>query len=378
MDGSFGMDGCFAAWLLDSLSAGVVTVDQAARVVSFNPAAGRILGVADDARAPGGDCRKALARHPELLRLLQETLERESPVSRAELVLESLEAFEPGGGTTIGLTLSPVRDPAGQVRGAALLFRDLAPVERRSEQDRLRDRLAALGQMAAGLAHEIRNPLAAMEVQVGLLRRRVADRPDACELLDELTGGLRAVADALRESLEYVKPVPPARRDVDARSLFEDALQAACSRVAFEGAVERDFEHPLPILRADEEQLRALLVNLLVNALEAMRGCASPRLGLGLRARRGAELEICVSDTGPGIPAELREKVFYPFFSTRQGGSGVGLALAQKIAQSHGGRVEIDPSQVGGCAVCVHLPLHAELPAPVQQPAPAEPEGGCA
>lgn len=358
--------GGFEARLLASLSAGVVAVDAEARLRVLNEAARRILGLGAErvARGLGRDCRELLRDQPVLARLLVETLERGSPLSRAELPLAAAR----DSAAAIGFTLSPVRDPAGRVCGAAMLFRDLAPIERGDEQERLRDRLAALGEMAAGLAHEIRNPLAGMEVLAGLLRRRLADRPEECELLAELCGELRAVADVVSESLEYVKPLPPARGRVDALALLEEALACARSRVGFEGAVERRFEAALPALEADEEQLRTLLVNLMVNALQAMAGAATgrpPVLGLSARAGQGGEIEICVSDTGPGVPAELREKVFYPFFSTRQGGSGVGLALAQKIALSHGGSLELERAAGGGCAARLRLPA---LPAQRAEP----------
>jgi nitrogen-specific signal transduction histidine kinase len=365
------MAGDFDSWLLESLSSAVVTVDEDGRLVTFNASARRMLAVAEQSCFPGADSRRALASHPELLRLLLETLEGAAPLSRAELALSHAT-----GATTIGLTLSSVRDPAGRVRGAALLFRDLAPIERGDEQDRLRDRLAALGQMAAGLAHEIRNPLAAMEVQVGLLRRRLADRPEDCELIEELTGELRAVADAVSASLEYVKPVPPSVSEVDLAELLEQALATGLSRVCFDGVVERSADGPLPRVRADEEQLRTLLVNLVVNALEAMQGLPQPTLSLAVRPTSASELEICVSDSGPGVPAQLREKVFYPFFSTRPGGSGVGLALAQKIALSHGGRLELDAAPEGGCVARLQLPAETESAASDERAAPGRCRSG--
>lgn len=345
----------FEGWLLASLSAGVLAVDSEARLALLNESARRILGLPAGA-AIGRDCREVLSSQPVVARLLAETLERGSPLSRAEL---TLSPGEDGACATIGVTLSPVRDARGRARGAAMLFRDLAPIERSDERERLRDRLAALGQMAAGLAHEVRNPLASMEVVAGLLRRRLADRPEDWGLLADLTRELRAVADVVREGLEYVKPVVPALAEVDVSALLEESLAAALARVDFDGAVERDFESPIPPLRADAEQLRALLVNLVTNALEAMGG-KTGTLGLALRARPG-ELEIRIADDGPGVPPELREKVFYPFFTTRDGGSGVGLALAQKIALSHGGSIELENGPGGGCSARVRLPTGAPL-----------------
>jgi nitrogen-specific signal transduction histidine kinase len=342
----------FHTRVLESMSSGIVGIDARGRVAAWNRGAQRILGCPEGLpeSALGRDCREVLAAQPGVARLLLETLERQSPLSRAELVL----AGSAGRAGTIGFTLCPVRDADGAPCGAAMIFRDLAPIERRDEQERLRERLAALGQMAAGMAHEIRNPLAGMEVLAGLLRRRLSDRPEEQALLGELLGELRAVARTLAASLEFVRPAVPARASVDPVALLEEALAQALALVPFAGAVERDYAAAGLELLADAEQLRTALVNLLQNALEAMAELPPPagRLRLALRRREAereegglaapAELEIRIRDDGPGVPAELREKVFYPFFTTKRKGSGVGLATAQKIVAAHGGHLELE------------------------------------
>jgi signal transduction histidine kinase len=256
-----------------------------------------------------------------------------------------------------------------------MIFRDLTPIERSDEQERLRERLAGLGQMAAGLAHEIRNPLAGMQVLAGLLKRRLADRPDDQALVAELMGELRALADTVTASLDFVRPVTPERGPVDAARLLEDALALARKRVPFAGTVVCDGDAPLPPLSADEDQLRTMLTNLIVNALESMatgEGAADPRLALGLSVRQaesavgdaGAparDLVITIADNGPGVSAELREKVFYPFFTTKQSGSGVGLATAQKIVASHGGSLELESGRGEGCTFRIRLPVESHV-----------------
>jgi signal transduction histidine kinase len=363
----------FPAWILESMSSGIAAIDCDGAVVTLNAGARRILGCADlpPERAIGRHCRDVLAGQPGVVRLLLEALERKGPLSRAELPLESGAAAR-----AIGFTLCPVRDGSDRLRGAAMIFRDLAPIERGDEQERLHERLAALGQMAAGLAHQIRNPLAGMEVWVGLLRRRLADRPEVQELVDELALELRAVAATVSASLEFVRPAAPHPVRVDPVRLMEEALATALVRVPFSGTVERRFEPQLPPLEADAEQLRAALADLVVNALEAMADGRGSRLAVSVRARdadpeatpvrvgadgaarAGPPREIVfeVADDGPGVAPELREKVFYPFFTTKQRGSGVGLAMAQKIAVAHGGSLELDSGPARGCAATVRLP----------------------
>lgn len=416
--------GEFASWILGSLSSGVVAVDQDGTVVLLNEGARRVLGCRDGAPGAGRPCREVFAQQPAVARLLHDALAGRSALSRAELVLDGAPGAAPGLGGTIGFTLSSVRDRHGRVRGAAMIFRDLTPFERSSEQERLRERLAALGQMAAGLAHEIRNPLAGMEVLAGLLRRRLPEGSEDRELVVELLGELRKLADTVTASLEFVRPLAIARGPVDAVELLENALSVATSRVPFEGAVDRAYADDLPPLSADADLLRVVVTNLIVNALEAMAsGGPSARLALAVECRPAGEsaaairvrtdgttavsdfpphrasarvdaverpgtdssisgdspfppgglsagaasagaapeaareIMLSVADSGPGIAPELKERIFYPFFTTKERGSGVGLALAQKIAASHGGALELDPDGAPGARFRLRLPV---------------------
>jgi signal transduction histidine kinase len=377
--------GPFESWILGSLSSGIAAIDRDGRLVVYNAGAQRILGgpPGDPATALGRDCREVLCAQPTVARLLLDALDGRSPLSRAELCLDGAAGRLAG---TIGFTLAPVRDGEGAVRGATMLFRDLTPIERGDEQERLRERLAALGQMAAGMAHEIRNPLASMEVLAGLLRRRLGDRPEELSLLAQLTSELRAVAQSLSASLEFVRPVSPVRSPVDVCALVEEALRTAVKRTSFAGRVERRYDEDLPELEADPELLRGVVTNLIVNACEAMAGQGGAGcLVLGVcwgmsdpatrpvRVRGGGfagapdaapvrEIAISVSDSGPGVAEELRERIFYPFFTTKQRGSGMGLALAQKVAASHGGVLELADDEgdaAPGATFRLRLPVAA-------------------
>jgi nitrogen-specific signal transduction histidine kinase len=356
------------------MSSGVVAIDAQGEVVALNPGAQRILGCpsGDACAAFGRHCREALSNQPAVAQLLLDTLDGREALSRAEIALETeSDHLE----NTIGFTLTPVRDDSsGVVCGAAIIFRDLTPLERMGEQERLHERLAALGQMAAGLAHEIRNPLASMEMMAGLLKRRLVDHPDERSLVVDLQGELRSLAQTVTDCLEFVKPISPERGSVDAEKLLEESLSTARARCCFEGVIDRAYDEELPELNVDIEQLQAVLTNLIVNALESMvgeNGGRQKRLGLSLAqlVKKAAKNEVAcrevvirVSDTGPGVPRELREKIFYPFFTTKQSGSGVGLANAQKILASHGGSIGLEPGTESGCSFAVHLPVEDEKP----------------
>lgn len=376
--------------VLASLRSGVVGIDVSGALVLLNREAQRLLlgpeGAPEDWL--GKDCREVLGAHPTVLRLLCDAAAGRGQLSRAELALD--------GGLTLGLSLFPVYDGEGAPRGAAMLFRDLAPVERSAEQERLQARLAALGQMAAGLAHEMRNPLASMEVLAGLLRRRLVAGSEERDLVDDLLAQLRGLSRIVTTSLDFVRPATPRRAPLHPVALVENALARGVPRGGAGVEIVRRFASPLPRIAVDEERMTIALANLFANACDAMRAqaasgrriivsiaCEAPpppegcmRISEAPMAARGlcegvrpapdragpAGVTIAVADTGPGIPAELHEKIFYPFFTTREGGSGIGLATVQKIVSSHGGHVELESAPGAGTTFRVHLPIGSVAP----------------
>jgi nitrogen-specific signal transduction histidine kinase len=398
-------DPAFAFRLLDALGCALIAIDDVGVVAAVNADAHRILGcrVVRPEDALGRDCREVLAGQPTVARLLLDALDGRERPDRAELVLDGPAGVPDATRVIIGFSLRSVRSLCGAVCGSVLFFRDLTPFERIDEQDRLHDRLAALGEMAAGLAHEIRNPLAGMEVMAGLLRRRLVGRAEDLSLLEQLTGELHAVARVVADSLNFVRPVAPVREFLDVVDIVEASLARACSRVAFHGRIERCYDPDLPALAADRDQLLTLVTDLVVNAFEAMVDCGgvgAQELRLGIRAqtrepavrslrvdgRPGAasvegvlccttvapesahpgpgparEIVISVGDSGPGVEEFARDRIFYPFFTTKSHGSGVGLATAQKIAASHGGSLELESSLSSGALFRVRLPVEGGI-----------------
>ncbi len=365
------------------MSSGILAIDQDGLLAQLNCGAQRILGCPPADRSLGRPCREVLVAQPGVAELLLDTLAGRPALSRAELVLDCAQDQI---ASTIGFSLTPIHDTGGDIRGAAMIFRDLSPFERVEDQQRLTERLAALGQMAAGLAHEIRNPLAGMEVIAGLLKRRLANHVDERQLLDQLTGELRRLAHTVTDCLEFVRPMSPERGLTDPIRLVEDGLAIGLSRSEFDGIVERAFDIEINEINADASQLRAVVANLVVNAIEAMAGDndrREKRLRLGVAEsssgpvrpvsvnRDGVaaapiglrrEIVITVSDTGPGVPEQLRERIFYPFFTTKATGSGIGLASAQKIAAGHGGALELAPGAGPGATFQLRLHIEDEKP----------------
>ena len=244
----------------------------------------------------------------------------------------------------IGYTLALVRDDGGEVIGAAMFFKDLTRVEQLEERERLRDRLAAVGEMAAVIAHEVKNPLAGIEVMAGLLRRKIPDAPDAQTVLTDIINEAKMANAIVQEVLDFVRPIRLQVERTGVADAVQGAIQLADTK-ARRGDVDVDVElaDGLPQIQGDQHQLTQVFTNLLMNAYEAMDGTGhvtitgEPRAARGRRrrprrrARRGHRRR-------PGIPPDVADKVFDPFFTTKPQGSGLGLAIVRKIVDAHDGR----------------------------------------
>jgi signal transduction histidine kinase len=236
------------------------------------------------------------------------------------------------------------------------LEREKKELARRAQQA---ERLAAAGTLTAGLSHEIRNPLNAASLQLNVLERRVKKLPG--ETQGPLLEPLRLVQDEihrleriLQDFLQFARPRVVEPRPVDL-TVVVDKVFGLLSGTAEHGKVklERELAPGLPPISGDEEQLRQVLMNLVLNAMEAM-----PQGGLVRATARRAEeqVELVVEDSGPGIPAEERERVFEPFFTTKASGSGLGLPLVHAIITQHGGTITIGEAPGGGAQFVVRLP----------------------
>ena len=344
--------------LLESLDSGLVAVDVRHRVVALSEAGARILDIANPGAELGRPVAETLHAHPALRRLLEEALVGRAPQGRAEMTLDAppADAFSPEDGVRrIGFTVSPTRNAASEVVGAVVMFRDLTPFERMDEQERLRDRLAALGHMAAGLAHEIRNPLASIELLAGLLKRTVPEDAEVQELVEELIGEVHEVAGTVRGTLDFVRPAKPMRQRVRIAPILEKVTRRVRGAASDALAVSVDCPARL-CAEVDPDQVRSIASHLVSNASEMLRAGPGGEIHVSVSPGRAGGMLLRVEDSGPGVPAELRERIFHPFFTTRSDGNGVGLAEVQKFALAHGGSVDIADSPLGGARFVVDLP----------------------
>jgi len=358
--------------LFTSMRCGIITIDRTGRITHLNGLARKILEL-PEGDAIGRACSETLADHPLLVNLFVESFRMKNQPNRAEMEIRLQDHKK----RTIGFSMPLIRDEAGEILGAAIFFRDLTQIEHQEEQEKLKDRLAALGQMAAGMAHEIRNPLGGIEVTASLLRRRLAPRPEEVALADKILSEVKRLDRTVMDCLEYVKPLHLDRKRASLEAVTQEALRRASPSMegkAIEITLKTDPN--LPLVWIDPDRVRDALINLVRNAYEAIPESGHVRVEvcreplpyfLTIEGREGdcpplrgsfdSHAVIRITDDGKGIPEEMRDRLFYPFFTTKQTGSGVGLPLARKIVEGHQGILDFE-SQVGrGTTFVVKLPL---------------------
>ncbi len=341
---------------------GVIAFRRDGTLSLMNAEAYRIFGL----RAAPGDVGRAFAHvlreRPEIIRVFSSAFELSYLPNRAELRLKDLNRV-------IGYTHSQVKDDGGTPIGAVLFFKDLTQVEQLEERERLRDRLASLGEMAAGIAHELKNPLAGIEVMAGLLRRQVPDSKDAQSLLADILSEAKLANAIVVEMLEFVRPVRLQVEKTDLADVLQQSVTMAESKVPRgEVAVRTHLDSQLPMIEGDHHQLSQVFTNLVANAFEALDGKgritisavigaidADPAIA-GLNAPSPAVI-VEVADDGPGIPAELTDRIFNPFFTTKVTGTGLGLAIVRKIVDAHDGRIDVVSAPETGTRFRVTLPV---------------------
>jgi len=347
-----------------SMRNGVLVVTRDGRVAAVNSEAVRIFKLKRNRRVIGQPFQEVLAAHPDVVRMLAGSFDLRHLPNRAELRLRA-------SGKVIGYTLAHICDERGRHTGAALFFKDLTRVEQLEERDRLRDRLVALGEMAAAIAHEVKNPLAGIEVMAGLLRRQVPDLPDAQSILQDIISEAKMANAIVLEALEFVRPI---RLEVEHTSVAEVLHNAVtlAERKLPERAVRVKLEvaDSLPQIQGDHHQLVQLFTNLLTNAFEALNGrghvtiAARQELldddhGHGEPTHPTRMVVIDVVDDGPGVPRELRDRIFNAFFTTKPQGSGLGLAIVRKIVDAHDGSIDMTTTAGHGTRFRVTLPVSA-------------------
>jgi PAS domain S-box-containing protein len=321
--------------ILDSMSDGVIAVNVDGTVTAFNGAAAHVLGYDS---------------HEVIGRPFRDVFHREftSPPGRSVMELRT------SGGDVVTVSESdrPMEDRDGRRIGMVKVFQDLTELRALRKQVRRKERLAAVGEMAATVAHEIRNPLGGIRGFAALLARDLEGQEAPLRLVNKILTGARDLERVVNELLEYTRPVELHLRTVNASELVD----AAAGFVEPNGVNIRNSVDPSAEVMADPDRMRQVFLNLLINAVQSME----PGGEVCVELEFVDEMAVfCFSDSGCGMNREQLEQIFSPFYTTKEKGTGLGLAVASKLVEIHGGEIQAESTPGRGSIFRVRLPRQA-------------------
>jgi two-component system, NtrC family, sensor histidine kinase HydH len=337
--------------IVSSLASGLLVVGLRGEVRTLNPAGRRMLR--RSVVEPGVSFWDLLADATPVADVVEECLSAARPILRRSIPVRQADGLE----MHLGVTVSPLFDAQGSLQGAVCLFTDLTAVIGLEEQLRLKDSLARLGELTAGLAHEFRNGLATIHGYA-----RLMDPSQVSTQYAPYVIGIRDETDALgrvvTNFLNFARPVQLTLVPVEVGGLVAQAVEEILPEVEARGGTAA-VAGVFATVDGDEVLLRQAFVNLLRNAIDAcVLAAVPPRIRVAGHVDRSSNvLRVVVADNGPGVAPALREKVFQPFFTTKGHGTGLGLALVQKIVVTHNGRISLATAEEGGASFQVQLPL---------------------
>lgn len=328
--------------IVRSLSSGLITTTVDGVVLTANQAAADILRTTPAALTG----RRIETIMPGLTDLLAHG---NGELRRADLTVPTADDDR-----TIGVTVSPLRNVRDETIGCVINFQDLTELKRLEMHARRSERLATVGQLAAGVAHEIRNPMAAISGSIELLQQSPQTSDEDRALMSIVHREVSRLNVLIGDLLDYANPRPKQMVDFDLGSLVTETVRVARGDQSFANVeITAEVDEPLPI-HADPDKLRQVVWNLVRNAVDA---ASSGGKHVRVEARRdGAGATIVVADDGPGIPESLVGRIFDPFVSTKEKGTGLGLATCHAIITEHGGRIDVETSSGKGTKMVVSLP----------------------
>lgn len=330
--------------ILQSVSNGVIAFDGTGRISTVNRAAEELLGLSRGDMA-GRTCVEVFGS-TELCRFISEALEERITSRRMETAI-TLK----GNRLWLGFNTALLTDRQSGGAGVILSFSDLTEVKRLQEQIELKERLTALGEMSAGIAHELRNPMAVIVGYLNLL----AKKQDAAgqRIIGDMTAEIDGMNRIIGDLLTFARPTALNRVAINIKDLLASCVESALQMRGATGSIVSDLRLPDIVVPIDEGLMRQALGNIVQNALDAMP--AGGTLEVDARSE-GGDTVLTIRDSGHGISRENVRKVFLPFFTTREQGVGMGLALAHKIVTAHGGRIDVESAEGQGTAFTITLP----------------------
>lgn len=356
----------YLANILESITDGVLTIDPNRRLVAVNKAASDMLSVNGGPMVrerEAGDANAAPVEHVlrgtlgEIGTMLCAALERQQTFTNVEIEIQSTTGVPP---RVLLVSANPIRNSAHAILGAVATFRDNTALRHLETEVRRKDRLAALGEMAAGVAHEIRNPLGGIELYASNMKRGLSPESKEAKTCDNIIRAVGSLNRIVTDMLVFTRSRAPTLRAVSLERVVASALDLAQREAHLRDIqIQRDFCRTEQTCRLDPEQMTQAILNIVLNAIQMTPEGRHVSIST-THAQNGAT--VTVIDDGPGVPDEIIDKIFNPFFTTREKGTGLGLAIVHKIVQDHGGQLSVENVPTRGAAFHLFLPHGSQMP----------------
>ncbi|NJL18428.1 MAG: PAS domain S-box protein, partial [Nitrospira sp.] len=345
--------------IVHSISSGVFTTDENGRITSFNPAAQEATGY-DFGQVQGRPWREVFDWHPSQLG------DDHTPDVSANTRFDVECKRADGNRLILGMTLSPLHE-RGEQKGLVGVFKDLTQIRDLEEEMRRKQWLASLGEMSAGMAHEIRNPLGALAGAMQMLRKDLQADETSQRLMDIAVREATRLDAIITEFLQYARPPALNLAEYDLNKVLAETLDLVQHEARTRRGISITAASCDEALRVqvDQDQMKQVFWNLAVNAFDAMPDGGELTITTGCRkvdvaGRKADVIEVAFHDAGAGIPKRNLDKIFLPFFTTKKSGSGLGLAAVHRIVDLHGGWIKVDSQEGQGTKFGVCLPRTAD------------------
>jgi two-component system sensor histidine kinase HydH len=342
----------FTGLLISRLPVGIIATDQEGMIKTFNSTA---------AKMTGKSMVKVLDSSPDEILPSEVTRFFSMPENKDEMTDRDVSLIgEDNINFSLHLSSLPVYNQEGMFMGRVLLMYDLSELKKLEKEIQRHDRLVALGKMAAGVAHEVRNPLSSIKGFATLLGSRFKHGSQEHEAADLLVQEAERLNRSITELLNYARPTPLKKETVNLADIIASSLKLISTDAkALEVEISLDISPDLPAVSADRDRINQVLLNLYLNGLQAMENVKRNKfLNVSVHeAQSPGFIEIAVQDNGKGIPAEDLDRILDPYFTSKPDGTGLGLAMAYKIIDEHGGTIRFESQPGQGTTVIVSLPV---------------------
>ncbi len=340
-----------AEQVVTSLPVGLIATDKDGRIAFFNGAAERITGL--DLSRARGRAPETVLPHP--FRDLKESLDRGETITEREMECQ----FTAARIVPVSVSASEIINEEGQFVGEVFILRDLGEVRALQEEIRRTEKLAAIGGLAAGVAHEIRNPLSSIKGIASYYKNKFEDGSQDREMAGVMIEEVDRLSRVISELLEFARPATLNLKPTDVNQLLEHAVRLIQAEAAAKKVeIQRHLSPDRVPARVDPDRLTQCFLNLYLNALQAMED--GGRLTIASAVEAGDRVVIDIEDTGPGIAAKDLGQIFDPYFTTKPKGTGLGLAIVHKIVEAHRGQIKVRSTTGQGTVFSLTLPLRPE------------------